>query len=143
MVSMKIWSRLMVLWQVSYHWDDQNTKTFLHYILGPTHAMAIYLEMFHHYADRFVTGTDFVSSFGPKEQYPGTKPGNGCVKDKKNHARQVTDTSTFAMFLNDEAFQKIVLGSNYFRINRLQHTFTPPPVCGDSVSIYIYCKVTH
>merc|ERR1719288_645771 len=53
--------------------------------------------------------------------------------DKKNHTRQVTDTSTFAMFLNDEAFQKIVLGSNYFRINRLQHTFTPPPVCGDSV----------
>jgi len=102
-------------------------------VTGPTHAMAIYLEMFHHYADRFVTGTDFVSSFGPKEQYPGTKPGNGCVKDKKNHARQVTDTSSFTMFLNDEAFQKIVLGANYFRINRLQHTFTPPPVCGDSV----------
>ena len=100
--------------------------------------MAIYLEMFHHYADRFVTGTDFVSSFGPKEQYPGTKPGNGCVKDKKNHARQVTDTSSFTMFLNDEAFQKIVLGANYFRINRLQHTFTPPPVCGDSVSIHIH-----
>ena len=56
------------------------------------------------------------------------------MKDKKNHARQVTDTSSINMFLNDEAFQKIVLGGNYFRINRLLETFTPPPVCGDTVS---------
>ena len=96
--------------------------------------MAIYLEMFHKLADRFVTGTDFVSSFGPAGEYPGLKKGKGCVKDKKNHARQVTDTSSINMFLNDEAFQKIVLGGNYFRITRLQDTFTPPPVCGDSVS---------
>lgn len=102
-------------------------------VTGPTHAMAIYLEMFHKLADRFVTGTDFVSSFGPAGDYPGLKKGKGCVKDKKNHARQVTDTSSINMFLNDEAFQKIVLGGNYFRITRLQDTFTPPPVCGDSV----------
>ena len=105
-----------------------------HSVPGPTHAMAIYLEMFHDLSDRFVTGTDFVSSYGPAVQYPGLKRGNGCVKDKKNHARQVTDTSSINMFLNDEAFQKIVLGGNYFRITRLQDTFTPPPVCGDSVS---------
>lgn len=55
------------------------------------------------------------------------------MKDKANHARQQTDTSTFNMFLNDEAFQKIVLGGNYFRINRLTNAFNPPPVCGDSV----------
>ena len=54
--------------------------------------------------------------------------------NKANHARQQTDTSTFNMFLNDEAFQKIVLGGNYFRINRLTNAFNPPPVCGDSVS---------
>ena len=33
--------------------------------------MAIYLEMFHTWADRFVTGTDFVSSYGSAEDYPG------------------------------------------------------------------------
>ena len=84
---------------------------------------------------RFVTGTDFVSSLGTPESYPGLKEKpNGCMKDKANHARQQTDTSTFNMFLNDEAFQKIVLGGNYFRINRLTNAFNPPPVCGDSVS---------
>ena len=31
---------------------------------------------------------------------------------------QVTDTSAINMFLSDEAFSKIVLGGNYFRINR-------------------------
>ena len=56
-----------------------------------------------------------------------------CVKNKKNHARQVTDTGAINMFLNDEAFQKIVLGGNYFKINRLEGTFAPPPVCGDTV----------
>ena len=103
-------------------------------VSGPTHAMAIYLEMFHELSDRFVTGTDFVSSFGSGQDYPGINKRKGCVKDKKNHARQVTDTSSINMFLNDEAFQKIVLGGNYFRITRLQETFKPPPVCGDSVS---------
>ena len=61
-------------------------------LLGPTHAMAIYLEMFHDWSDRFVTGTDFVSSYGSAEAYPGQlEKGRGCVKDKKNHARQVTN----------------------------------------------------
>ena len=84
---------------------------------------------------RFVTGTDFVSSLGTPEAYPGLKEKpNGCMKDKANHARQQTDTSTINMFFNDMAFQKIVLGGNYFRINRLTNAFNPPPVCGDSVS---------
>lgn len=104
-------------------------------VSGPTHAMAIYLEMFHAYPDRFVTGTDFVSSLGPGDQFPGLKDldkANGCMKDKKNHARQVTDTSSINMFLSDEAFSKIVLGGNYFKILRLTDQFAPPPVCGDS-----------
>jgi len=104
-------------------------------VTGPTHAMAIYLEMFHKYPERFVTGTDFVSSMGPPDQFPGLKgdKANGCMKDKANHARQVTDTSAINMFLSDEAFSKIVLGGNYFRINRIDDVFEPPPVCGDSV----------
>eukprot|EP00091_Calanus_sinicus_P014764 TRINITY_DN3243_c0_g1_i2.p1 TRINITY_DN3243_c0_g1~~TRINITY_DN3243_c0_g1_i2.p1 ORF type:complete len:260 (-),score=73.41 TRINITY_DN3243_c0_g1_i2:132-911(-) len=102
-------------------------------VSGPTHAMAIYLELFHAHADRFLTGTDFVSSLGPPDEFPGLVNGKGCMKDKKNHARQVTDTGSINMFLNDEAFQKIVLGGNYFKINRLEDTFAPPPVCGDSL----------
>jgi len=102
-------------------------------VSGPTHAMAIYLELFHAHADRFLTGTDFVSSLGSPDKFPGLVNGKGCMKDKKNHARQVTDTGSINMFLNDEAFQKIVLGGNYFKINRLEETFAPPPVCGDSL----------
>jgi len=105
-------------------------------VTGPTHAMAIYLEMFHEHPKRFITGTDFVSSIGPGNEYPGLKDldkANGCVKDKANHARQVTDTSAINMFLEDEAFSLIVLGGNYFRILRLEETFAPPPVCGDTV----------
>jgi len=102
-------------------------------VTGPTHAMAIYLEMFHANPDRFVTGTDFVSSKGPAADFPGTINGKGCMKDKANHARQLTDTSAINMFFNDEAFRKIVLGENYFKILGLEKQFQPPPVCGDSV----------
>jgi len=102
-------------------------------VTGPTHHMAIYLEMFHSHPERFITGTDFVSSLGPPDKYPGLVKGKGCMKDKKNHARQVTDTGAINMFLNDDAFQKIVLGGNYFKITRLEHEFSPPPVCGDTL----------
>lgn len=103
-------------------------------VTGPTHAMAIYLEMFHSHSTRFITGTDFVSSLGQPAEYPGLKEKpNGCMKDKAGHARQVTDTSAINMFLNDEAFANIVLGGNYFKILRLEDQFAPPPVCGDSV----------
>ena len=110
-------------------------------VSGPTHAMAIYLELFHNHSDRFLTGTDFVSSMGPAEDFPGLVSGKGCMKDKKNHARQVTDTGSINMFLNDEAFQNIVLGGNYFRITRLNETFAPPPVCGDTVRTLLRKKI--
>jgi len=102
-------------------------------VSGPTHAMAIYLELFHEFPDRFLTGTDFVASFGQKANYPGTKNRNGCVKDIPNHARQLTDTSSINMFLDDEAFKKIVLGENYFRLTGLEEVFAAPPVCGDTL----------
>jgi len=101
-------------------------------ISGPTHSMAIYLELFHEFPDRFLTGTDFVASFGHKTNFPGTKNRNGCVKDVPNHARQLTDTSSINMFLDDDAFKKIVLGENYFRLTGLDTLYAPPPVCGDS-----------
>merc|ERR1719244_1562015 len=98
-------------------------------VTGPTAAMAVYLQLFNDYSERFLTGTDFVSSFGSKEKFPGLEKGNGCVKDQANHARQFTDTSSLNMFLSDKAFRKIVLGGNYFKINDMEETFSPPPLC--------------
>lgn len=86
---------------------------------------------------RFVTGTDFVSSMGRPEQFPGLRqfksPPTGCMKDKANHARQLTDTSSINMFLSDEAFKNIVLGNNYFRLTGLDDTYAAPPLCGYDV----------
>ena len=100
--------------------------------------MAVYLDVLHRYADRFVTGTDFVASMGPAAEYPGLKefknPPSGCVKDQANHARQLTDTSSINMFLDDEAFGKIVLGGNYFRLAGIDDRFAPPRLCGQEVS---------
>ena len=85
-------------------------------VAGPTHAMAIYLEMFHDWDTRFVTGTDFVSSMGPGSEYPGLKlrqgkPANGCMKDKANHARQVRNCSdTYITFY----MRRIILGPSLF-----------------------------
>ena len=94
---------LLEVWEI----HEQRAKTHGS-ITGPTHAMAIYLELFHTHSDRFITGTDFVSSFGAPDKYPGTlEKGRGCVKDKKNHARQVMDTGSINMFLNDESFKQI------------------------------------
>ena len=103
-------------------------------VTGPTHSMAIYLELFHEYPDRFLTGTDFVASLGQKHLYPGTMKKNGCMKDIPNHARQLTDTSSINMFFDDDTFRKIVLGENFFRITQLDDVYAAPPVCGDSVS---------
>ncbi len=43
----------------------------------------IFFQIFNKYSDRFLTGTDFVATFGSKEEYPGLKkPPTGCMKDK-------------------------------------------------------------
>merc|ERR1712154_93246 len=111
--------RMMMIAQVEEMRQELETTWAIHRemvvstgsITGPTHAMAIYLEMFHKHPERFITGTDFVNSLGPPEIYPGLKKRegkkpNGCMKGKANHARQVTDTSAINMFFDDEAFQK-------------------------------------
>ena len=50
---------------------------------------------------------------GQPSQYGGYKafknPATGCVKDKFNHERQVTDTGSINNFLNDDSFRKVVL----------------------------------
>ena len=104
---------------------------------GPTYAFVIYLELMKKFPDRFLTGTDFVSSMGTPEEYPGLQsfkdPPSGCMKDQVNHRRQVTDTSAINIFFNDEVFQKVVLGENYFKLTGLDSEFAPPKMC-DSVT---------
>ena len=106
-------------------------------VTGPTYAMALYLDVFHTFSDRFLTGTDFVASTGSPEMFPGLyrykKIPTGCVKTPESHARQVTDTSSINMFLDDEAFSKIVLGGNYFKLIGIDDVYAPPPICGAKV----------
>ena len=107
-------------------------------LTGPTHAAVIYLQFFEKYADRIVTGTDFVSSDGDPTLYPGLKEfkeiPTGCMKDETNHQRQVTDTSAINAFLSPNAFRKKVLGENYFRLTGLDTEFAPPEMCETSTS---------
>ena len=85
----------------------------------------------------FISGSDFVSSMGQPSLYGGLRayknPASGCMKTEDNHARQVTDTGSINIFLDDDSFRKIVLGDNYFRLTGLDSTYAPPPVCGTDV----------
>ncbi len=121
---------------------------------GPGLIFLLYTCVHRRYPDRFLTGSDFVASFAAAKEYPGTKAKpNGCMKDKvrskialreprstfvclfqANHARQVTDTGSMNMFFSDEAFRKIVLGENFFRLTNLQDQFSPPPLCEVRIS---------
>lgn len=102
-------------------------------VTGPTIDFAVYHDLVQNYSTRFLTGTDFVASYGTKEDYPGLKRfkpvPTGCMKDPANHARQLTDTSSINMFLNDETFRNVVLGGNFFRLTNIDDKFAPPPVC--------------
>jgi len=112
------------------HKDQLHASGSKDFLSGPTHALAIYLDLMNKYPDRFLTGTDFVASMGEPDEYPGlkTKP-SGCLKDKANHARQVTDTSSINIFLEDEPFKKIVMGENFFKLTGLDKTYAAPPLC--------------
>ena len=74
---------------------------------------------------------------GKPQEYPGLRKykatPTGCMKDEANHARQVTDTSSINIFLDDESFRKIVLGENYFRLTGLDSEYQAPYVCGQEV----------
>ena len=102
-------------------------------LTGPTYAFTVYLDLFQKFPDRFLTGTDFVSSMGEPEDYPGMKQfkevPTGCMKDEANHRRQVTDTSAVNIFFDDDTFKKIVLGENFFKLTGLDKQFKAPDVC--------------
>jgi len=105
-------------------------------LTGPNYKLVLLLDLIHRYPSRFLTGTDFVASYGEPEDYPGYDPltglplhGPGCKKDPANHAFQLTDTSAMNMFLEEEAFRRVVLGQNYFEIMGLNGVYQPPPLC--------------
>ena len=62
-----------------------------------------------------------------KQQF--VKPPKGCIKTETNYNRQVTDTSAINVFFSDNAFRKIVLGENYFKLTGLDSEFVAPEMC--------------
>ena len=60
---------------------------------------------------------------------------------QSSHARQLSDTSSINMFLDDEAFRNIVLGDNYFRLIGEDDKFRAPHVCGAEVNKGYSCFV--
>ena len=102
-------------------------------LTGPTHAFVIYLLLIEKFPERFITGTDFVASMADGNNYPGLEQFNkspfGCLKNEAIYNRQVTDTSAINLFFSDNAFRKIVLGENYFKLTGLDSEFVAPDMC--------------
>jgi hypothetical protein len=92
---------LDISWDVLY----ENYREF-----GP-----MFVEFFNQYPDRILPGTDFVAA--------GTK-------DYAKYAHELDVTSRVNRALSDEAFRKIALGENYFRLLGLP--YEAPQVCKKS-----------
>ena len=76
---------------------------------------AQFLAFFNEYPDRILPGTDFVAA---------------ANKSPDQYAKELEVTSRVGRVLNDEAFRKIMLGENYFRLLGLD--YAAPPVCSRS-----------
>ena len=74
---------------------------------------AQFLAFFNEYPDRILPGTDFVAA---------------ANKSPDQYAKELEVTSRVGRVLSDEAFRKIMLGENYFRLLGLD--YRAPPVCG-------------
>ncbi len=72
----------------------------------------IFIEFFNQYPDRILPGTDFVAAGS---------------KDYSKYAHELDVTSRVNKFLSDEAFRRIALGENYFRLLGLP--YEAPQVC--------------
>ena len=127
--------RLDGIWK---YWEPRVGK-FITTLTGPSYKMAVLLNLIHKYPERFLTGTDFVASFGMHDDFPGytprtgdpLSPVTGCHKEDHMHSEQVADTSSLNMFFDDEAFAQVVLGGNFFRVAGISTTFAAPPICRD------------
>jgi hypothetical protein len=73
---------------------------------------AAFVKFFNEYPDRILPGSDFVAAAGKKpDQY----------------AKELEITSRVNRFLSDDAFRKIALGENYFRLLNLD--YRAPEIC--------------
>jgi hypothetical protein len=71
-----------------------------------------FVKFFNEYPDRILPGSDFVAARGKKpDQY----------------AKEHEVTSRVGRVLSDEAFRKIMLGENYFRLLNLD--YRAPEIC--------------
>jgi predicted TIM-barrel fold metal-dependent hydrolase len=73
---------------------------------------ATFIKFFNEYPDRILPGSDFVAA------------GN---KKPDQYAKELEITSRVDRFLTDDAFRKIALGENYFRLLNLD--YQAPPIC--------------
>ena len=89
---------LDISWDVLYN---------AYYEFGP-----VFVALINEYPDRFLPGSDFVAA--------GSKPFEQYQKEQEV-------TSRVNKLLNDEAFRKVALGENYFRLLNLD--YTAPPIC--------------
>jgi hypothetical protein len=73
---------------------------------------AEFVTFFNEYPDRILPGSDFVAAAGkPPDQY----------------AKELEITSRVHRFLSNDAFRKIALGENYFRLMNLD--YRAPEIC--------------
>ena len=73
---------------------------------------AAFVKFFNDYPDRILPGTDFVAARN---------------KAADQYAKELEVTSRVNKFLSDEAFRKIALGENYFRLMKLD--YRAPEIC--------------
>jgi hypothetical protein len=73
---------------------------------------ATFVKFFNEHPDRILPGSDFVAA------------GN---KKPDQYAKELEITSRVDRFLTDDAFRKIALGENYFRLLNLD--YQAPPIC--------------
>jgi len=76
---------------------------------------AQFLAFFNEYPDRILPGSDFVAA---------------ANKSPDQYAKELEVTSRVGRVLSDDAFRKIMLGENYFRLLGLD--YRAPPVCARS-----------
>jgi hypothetical protein len=76
---------------------------------------AQFVAFFNEYPDRILPGSDFVAA---------------ANKSPDQYAKELEVTSRVGRVLSDDAFRKIMLGENYFRLLGLD--YKAPPICGRS-----------
>ena len=83
--------RLDKIWQAKKNLISKTVTT----LTGPSHKMAVLLDLMERYPDKFLPGTDYVASFGTHDDFPGYTPLTG-TPNNPTHKREdaLTDRVT-------------------------------------------------